>query len=230
MRKCLRAQFTCADHLPILQEVGPERKVSVQGPLTLHHFVAHSTPLRSLGSITFMRLYLYYQYWGLGGATDLHLASLASFCDVWWMLSPIRDARLLNSAAGCVTSRCVSPAEGFPFAAAVELLLPCAGIEPWVFRNRSAMAMNSDVRSRPDVEGNGPIVIGILCDYSNPNSLSPPNPSDWIFRSTENATFTKSLGDQARDLSYPNTSCNMPYLELPTCARRKIRKLSPPSF
>jgi hypothetical protein len=77
----------------------------------------------------------------------IHLARRASFWEVWWIPSPILDARLLNSERADV-------AEIIPSRDPVELLLAAVGADDeegaaWR-RALSTAARNSLVRSRND--------------------------------------------------------------------------------
>jgi hypothetical protein len=110
---------------------------------------------------------------------SIHLARRASFCEVLWILSPILDARLLNSELAKVAA--IEPSRG-PAPPLPLLLLDTAAEEEEGTVWRCALTMveqNSLVRSRNDAcEARvGFMAAGWAAVDLRPGSGSRPSPS-----------------------------------------------------
>ena len=242
MRKCLRAQITCANHLSIIAcFLSYEKWVQREK----YPFKAHLPYIIS---------------WLIPPPSDLSEA--LRLC-VWTSTINIEDSeeqqtyiwqawRASATSGGCwarsETHACWTPQPAASPVAASPLQNESHSPLPQNFHsrvqesNRGFSATDPLWRwtltfgPDPTSKAMGPswsAFCAITQTRTRSLPLTPsnsPNPSNQIFHSTKNETFIKSLGGQAHDLSNPNTSCNTPYLGLPTCALRKNRNLSPPSF
>ncbi len=97
---------------------------------------------------------------------NLHFLRFASNWDVWWMLKLICDALLLKSDWHVALEGSCVAVPVCPRNSAAPLFTKSIVGSPntWLSLKKSAIAWNSDVRSRSKVDGNSPTEIGIFCN------------------------------------------------------------------
>ncbi len=95
---------------------------------------------------------------------NLHFLRFASNWDVWWMLKLICDALLLKSDWHAALEGSCIAVPVCPCNSAAPLFTESIVGSPntWLFLKKSAIAWNSDVRSRSEVDGNSPTEIGMF--------------------------------------------------------------------
>jgi hypothetical protein len=121
---------------------------------------------------------------GGGGRRSIHLARRASFCEVWWIPSPILDARLLNSERAEVAV--IEPSRGPALPLPLLLLDATATEEEGTAWRRALLTAErkSLVRSRNDTcEARvGFMAAGRAAVDLRPGSGSRPSPSTSVGR------------------------------------------------